>query len=811
MTLQDVHTETNGHRDLNSDPNQHDAKKPKPIEEESPMQTPEVSKRTPDAQYPPTASGPEVHKREKIAAGFPAMWETMRFVAKEGPVRNLISLAVVNHKGGFDCPSCAWPDPDGDRHMAEFCENGAKAIAWEATDKRIGPEFFNMHSVAELAQQTEQWLGDQGRITQPFVLRRGSNYYEPISWDDAFKMIASELHAMNTPDEALFYTSGRASNESAFVYQLFARMLSTNNLPDCSDMCHESSGLGLTESIGIGKGTVKLEDIENADCIFIIGQNPGTNHPRMLTTLEEAVRKGCKIVSINPLAETGLIRFKHPQKPLDLLGKGTPLACLFMQVRINGDVAALKGIMKEMLEMDDASGGQVFDHNFIENKTHGYQAFTEDLRTTSWEEILEASGLKRETIREAAHIAAKSKRMITCWAMGITQHANGVANVQTITNFNLLRGQIGRPGAGVCPVRGHSNVQGDRTVGIWEQMSDAFLDRLGKEFDFEPPRTHGYDAVRGLQAMHEGKVRVYVGLGGNLLSAGPDTEYAADAFRRTKLSVCISTKLNRNHLITGEQALILPCRGRTEIDIQATGEQFVSCENSMGVVQMSKGVLQPASDQLMSETAIICHIAHYTLLGKTAVDWLALCGNYDTIRGHIQSVVPGFTNYNDRVRHPGGFYLPNPPRDKQEFHTKTGLANFIVHPIPKHNLRNGELMMTSVRSHDQFNTTIYGETDRYRGISGGRRVIFMNIRDIRDRFLNDGQWVDISSTYEGRTRTVKRFKVVAYDIPVGSVATYYPETNPLVPLRHVAEGSNQPASKSVVVTVSPHVEEMATV
>ncbi|MEO8349061.1 MAG: FdhF/YdeP family oxidoreductase [Acidobacteriota bacterium] len=749
---------------------------------------------------------PRIEDRDRTAAGFYAIYETVRFAAKHGPLRSLEGLTAVNQKGGFDCPSCAWPDPDGNRSVAEFCENGAKAVAWEATSKRIGPEFFAKHSIAELAKQPEQWLGDQGRLTHPLVLLRGSNHYEEIRWSDAFELIARELNSLASPDQALFYTSGRASNEAAFTYQLFVRQFGTNNLPDCSNMCHESSGLGLTEAIGIGKGTVKLSDLQKADSIFIIGQNPGTNHPRMLTELEKASRNGCRIVSINPLAETGMIRFKHPQSVKDMLGPGTPIASLFLPVRINGDVAVLKGIMKEMLEMDRASGGRVFDHAFLAEKTSGFEQLVADLDATSWDEIVAGSGVSRDLIRQAAEIAAKSERMITCWAMGLTQHQNGVANVQTVVNFQLLRGQIGRPGAGLCPVRGHSNVQGDRTVGIGEQMSDAFLDALGREFHFAPPRPHGLDTVGGLQAMHEGKVRVYFGLGGNLLSAGPDTEYSADAFRRLRLSVMVSTKLNRNHLVTGEQALILPCLGRTERDVQAGGEQFVTCENSMGVVQESRGTLAPASPHLMSETAIVCHLATAVLGERTKVDWLALCADYDRIRDHIERVVPGFDGYNERVRRPGGFYLPNPPRDRREFRTPTGRANFVVHPPPKWKLGAGELLMMSIRSHDQFNTTIYGQNDRYRGILGGRRVVLMNAGDVEERGLAAGEWVDLTSHFEGEERHARRFLVVPYDIPPGCAATYYPEANPLVPLRHIADGSNQPASKSVVITVARAVE-----
>ncbi len=766
------------------------------------MVTPEISERTPQAQYPMGANVPHVAERDLSAAGFHAISETVKFAAKHGPLRSLAALTAVNQKDGFACPSCAWPEPDGDRSAAEFCENGAQAVAWEATSRRVGPEFFAKHSIAQLAEQPEQWLGDQGRLTHPLVLRRGSQHYEEITWPDAFELIAGELNALASPNEALFYTSGRTSNEAAFAYQLFVRQFGTNNLPDCSNMCHESSGLGLTEAIGIGKGTVKLSDLEIADSLFIVGQNPGTNHPRMLSSLEKAARNGCRIVSINPLAETGMIRFKNPQSVRGLFGGGTPIASLFLPVRINGDVAVLKGIMKEMLDMDRASGGRVFDHAFLAEKTTGFDRFAADLDATSWDEIVSGSGVSRDLIRQAAEIAATSERMITCWAMGLTQHQNAVANVQTVVNFQLLRGQIGRPGAGVCPVRGHSNVQGDRTVGIGEQMSAAFLDALGKEFRFEPPRPNGLDTVGGLQAMHEGKVRVFVGLGGNLLSAGPDTEYTAEAFRRLRLSVMVSTKLNRNHLIAGEQALILPCLGRTEKDVQAGGEQFVTCENSMGVVQASRGTLAPASAHLMSETAIVCHLAAEVLKGRTTVDWLGLCSDYDRIRDHIERVVPGFDDYNQRARRPGGFYLPNPPRDRREFRTPTGRASFYVHPTPTWKLKAGELLMMSIRSHDQFNTTIYGQNDRYRGIFGGRRVVLMNAADVADRGLRAGEWVDLTSHFEGEQRQARQFRVVPYDIPAGCAATYYPEANALVPLRHIADGSNQPASKSVVITVA---------
>jgi molybdopterin-dependent oxidoreductase alpha subunit len=610
------------------------------------------------------------------------------------------------------------------------------------------------------------------------------------------------LRSMTSPDEASFYTSGRASNEAAFMYGLFARQFGTNNLPDCSNMCHESSGTGLTEVIGFGKATVRIEDFANADAIFVIGQNPGTCHPRMLTELQKASRNGCKIVSINPLIESGLMRFKNPQEPFRLFGAGTEMACLFLPIRINGDVAVLKGIMKEMLEEDERTGGQVLAHDFLEHHTECFEEFARDIRNESWDRIVENSGISRELIHQAAEVAIKSERMICSWAMGITQHKNGVSNVQSIVNFALLRGQIGRRGAGICPVRGHSNVQGDRTVGIWEKMSPEFMAALGKEFRFSPPQKHGFDTVCTIEAMHQGKVKVFVGLGGNFLAATPDTNYTSEAIERCKLTVQISTKLNRGHLITGEESLILPCLGRTEADVQAAGPQFLSVEDTTGVVHMSRGTLPPASAFLKSEPAIIAGIAKATLAGNTTVDWDALVNNYDRIRDHIEHVVPGFTQYNARVRQPGGFYLPNGPQEGK-FKTKSARAKFSVHQIPEHNLRDGQLLLTTIRSHDQFNTTIYGETDRYRGISKGRRVVFLNQGDMARLGLQKDQWVDLVSHFETETRRAERFKAIEYEIPLGCAAAYFPETNVLVPIRSVADKSNQPVSKSIVITIEP--------
>jgi molybdopterin-dependent oxidoreductase alpha subunit len=785
------------------------------------------------AEPPPETPGTlHIGERETTASGIPAIYQTARFgLTRMGVVRTLKTLGSLNQKDGFDCPSCAWPDPDSHRSFAEFCENGAKAVSDEAMTARVTPKFFAEHSVAELSKQSDHWLGQQGRLTHPMVLRPGRDHYEPLTWDDAFRLIADTLNSLDSPDEAIFYTSGRTSNEAAFLYQLFVRMYGTNNLPDCSNMCHESSGIGLKETIGIGKGTVKLEDFKKADAIFVIGQNPGTNHPRMLSALQDAARQGCKIVSINPLAETGLMRFAHPQEPLGLLGKGTPIACMFLPVRINGDVALLKGIMKEMLEADERAGGTLLDHTFIREKTVGFEAFADDLRRTPWEEIIENSGISREQICAAADIALKSERMICCWAMGLTQHKNGIANVQAVVNFCLLRGNVGRPGAGLCPVRGHSNVQGDRTMGIYEQMPDSFLDALGSEFHFAPPRHHGYDTVASIQAMHDGRAKFFFGMGGNFLSATPDTEYTAEALRRCRLTVHVSTKLNRAHLVTGETALIFPCLGRTERDVQASGEQFVTVEDSMGIVHASKGVLPPASEHLLSEVAIVCGMAEAVVGGRWSVvgeekfptptphppapflppttdhrppttNWSYLAADYDRIRDHIARVIPGFEDYNRRVREPGGFYLPNGARDGH-FDTPSGRAHFTVHPIPRHDLEPGQFLLMTLRSHDQFNTTIYGLDDRYRGVYNGRRVIFLNLEDIAAEGLTEGQKVDVTSYHRGEERHTDGFTIVAYEIPRRCAAAYFPEANPLVPLRHVAERSNQPASKSVVIRLRP--------
>ncbi len=644
------------------------------------------------------------------------------------------------------------------------------------------------------------------------VKREGATHYEPIEWNEAFELMARELNALPTPNAAAFYTSGRTSNEAAFLYQLFARQFGTNNLPDCSNMCHESSGAALSESIGIGKGCVKLEDFEHADAIFIIGQNPGTNHPRMMTTLEHAKKNGATIVAINPIRETGFISVVNPnpqeyRNPLTFAAKmlanhGTPLADFWLPVRINGDMAAMRGIMKEMLEEEDRHPGVVVDRQFIEQCTVGFDEFAAHVRATPWDQIIESSGLKREQIRAAAEIAMRSKRIICCWAMGLTQHKNAVATIQEVMNFLLLGGNIGKRGAGPCPVRGHSNVQGDRTMGIWERMSDAFLEKLAREFQFNPPREHGTDTVETIKKMHEGEIRFFFGMGGNFLSATPDTEFTAKALQKCRVTAHVSTKLNRAHLITGEIAVILPCLGRSEIDLQESGEQFVTVEDSMGIINASRGHAKPASEHLKSEPAIVAALAKATLGSRSTVDWDALVGDYDRIRDHIEHVVAGFDDFNARIRK-DIFYLPNDARDRRKFNNKEGKAKFIISEVTPFELRPGQYLMTTVRSHDQFNTTIYGLSDRYRGVYNGRRVIFMNADDIRSAGLRQGQLVDLTSYYKDETRVARHFMVAPMEIARGCTATYFPEANVLVSINNSADRSNTPVSKSVVIGIAP--------
>ena len=747
-----------------------------------------------------------IGKPSKFAAGIPAVVQSLKYAAANlGVVNGARMLLQLNQTDGFDCPGCAWPDPaDGERSHAEFCENGAKAASEENTRKRIEPSFFREHSVEELSQRSDYWLAKQGRITAPMVLRKGATHYEPISWDAAFWLIADRLNALDHPDEAAFYTSGRTANETAFIWQLFVRQFGTNNLPDCSNMCHESSGTALSDSIGIGKGTATLDDVHDAGVIIDLGHNPGTCHPRMLSALQVTKRNGGKIIAINPLPETGLMRFQHPQHALQVLtGRSTQLADLFLPVRINGDVAILQGLMKEMIAAEDLKPGSAFDHDFIREHTIGFEPYIQHLREADWNVIVEESGISRAQIAEAARMVMSSDRLIVAWAMGLTQHRNAVSSIQECMNLLLLKGAIGRKGAGALPVRGHSNVQGDRTMGIWERATPEFLASLGREFAFSPPEKHGYDTVETLRAMHAGKVKVFVAMGGNFLSATPDTDYTAAALRRCTLTAHVAIKLNRSHLIAGDEALILPTIGRSERDVQAGREQFVSVENSMGIVSKSQGRLDPPSGDLLSEPVIVARMAKATLGARSTVQWDALVADYDRIRDHIEHVIPGFDDYNRRVRVPGGFSLPNLPRDKREWATNTRKANFTIHPIPRTVLQPGQLVMMTVRSHDQFNTTIYGMDDRYRGIRGERRVIFMHADDIAERGLHANQVVDLTSHFEGETRIARHFIVVPYEIPRKCAATYFPETNVLVPVNSVAERSNTPTSKYVVITVAP--------
>ena len=734
-----------------------------------------------------------IGKPGSSAGGIPAVTAALKMsIEQMGLARTASTLLDVNQKKGFDCPGCAWPDPDDRRSLVEFCENGAKAVAEEATLKRITPDFFSTKSVEELSRQTDFWLSQQGRLTCPMHLPKGESHYVPVTWEKAFTIIGKALNDLASPNHAAFYTSGRTSNEAAFLYQLFVRLFGTNNLPDCSNMCHESSGVALTRTIGSGKGTVSLKDFEFADCIIVIGQNPGTNHPRMLTTLQEAARRGCRIISINPLEETGLKRFRHPQELSGIIGRGTQLASHHIPVKINGDVALLKGIQKAILEEPVPA----IDQEFISSYTSGFQSYQDDILQESWKKIVDGSGIAEKDIREIATVISQSKAMICCWAMGLTQHQNAVANIQEIVNLLLLGGHFGRPGAGACPVRGHSNVQGDRTMGIFERPTPQFLASLGKEFGFTPPQKHGLDTVEAIESMHRGDVKVFFALGGNFLSATPDTAYTAKALSHCSLTVQVSTKLNRSHLITGEEALILPCLGRTERDIQDGGMQFVSVENSMGIVHSSEGQLSPASPDLLSEPAIVAGVAKATL----GVNWDDYIANYDKIRERISKVIPGFEDFNSRVRDPGGFSLPHAVRDHREFCTPEKKALFTINQIPQLEVAPAQFVMATIRSHDQYNTTIYGMEDRYRGIHQGRRVILMNSDDISAQKFTDGEIVDVISHHRGVQRRAKNFRIVPYEIPRGCVASYFPETNVLVPIDNFAEGSQTPASKSIVVS-----------
>jgi molybdopterin-dependent oxidoreductase alpha subunit len=749
----------------------------------------------------------EVSQPKEWAAGIPGVLHSMQPAIKHmGLSRTEKTLLALNQKHGFDCMSCAWPDPDH-RKTFEFCENGAKAVTWEATPVVIASEFWEEHPVSELRQRTEYWLGMQGRLTEPVYKPAGEDHYRPVSWDEAFGILGRKLNGLASPDEAAFYTSGRTSNEAAFIYQLFVRAFGTNNLPDCSNMCHESSGWAMGRTIGIGKATITYDDFAKAQLIIIMGQNPGTNHPRMLTALEEAKEAGAEIVAVNPLPEAGLLRYKNPQKVKGIIGHGTDLADQFLQIRVGGDMALLQAISKRVLDAEARNPGTVLDHDFVSEHCEGLDELKAHLDGLDDEAVLAATGLRSDEIDELAARYLKADRVIITWAMGITQHKKAVATIKEIINLLLLRGNIGKPGAGASPIRGHSNVQGDRTMGIWEQMPPAFLDALGKEFSFDPPREHGADAVETIRRMRDGGIKVFVALGGNLVAAISDTHAAEAAMENTDLTVQISTKLNRSHTVTGSEALILPTMGRTEIDLQESGPQFVSVEDTVCAVHPSAGRVEPVAPNLLSEVAIVCRIARETVAGKSSADWAGFEKNYDLIREHISHVVAGCENYNDKIRQEGGFVLPNGPRDSRTFPTPTGKAMLTVNHLESIDRPAGTLILQSVRSHDQFNTTIYGYNDRYRGIKKGRDVVFVSPEDIAELGLSDGQFVDIHGVYEDNVeRVMRKLRVVSYPTASGCAATYYPEANVLVPLDSVAEGSNTPASKAVIVRLEPSAE-----
>ena len=762
----------------------------------------EESNDIPAAENPGKFTGITLGPQKKAAAGVPAIFKSLQHVFGEaGIVRGLKALNKLNTKDGFDCPSCAWPDPDDERSgLGEYCENGAKAVADEATTKAIGADFFANNSVSELALLSDFEIGKKGRIAEPMYLPQGATHYQPITWDDAFNKMATSLNELASPDEAIFYTSGRTSNEAAFLYQLFVREYGTNNLPDCSNMCHESSGVALGESLGVGKGSVKLHDLYEAEVIIILGQNPGTNHPRMLTALQKAKANGAIIISINPLPETGLMGFNNPQKLKGILGINSALTDLFLPIKINGDMPLLQAIELLLLQEELKSPGKIFDHTFIDKNTEGYEAFAGHLLQQNMQQLSEACGIAIADIQQAANLLKDKTKIIACWAMGLTQHKNAVDTIKEIVNLLLLKGSIGKPGAGTCPVRGHSNVQGDRTMGIYEKPSQEFLQTLQSNFNFVPPQHHGYDVVDSIKAMHEEKAKVFFAMGGNFLSATPDTTYTAEALRKCKLTVHVSTKLNRSHLVHGSEALILPCLARSDKDVVNSQTQFVSCENSMSVVQQSKGILKPVSDNLLSEPAIVCMLAKATLGSRSQVNWDKYLQHYDHIRDDIERTIPGFEQYNERVRKPAGFYLPNCNREGN-FDTGTKKAQFNIATFSPTVLETDELLMMTIRSHDQFNTTIYGLDDRYRGIYNERRVIMMNQADMNDRQLKQGDIVDLINDADGRQRTAHKFIVIPYPIPKGCAATYFPETNVLVPISSVAEKSNTPVSKGVVIKV----------
>ncbi len=745
-------------------------------------------------------SGIRLQQPMDYAAGTAGVKEALRHGFKEmGIVRSMRALLEMNQEDGFDCPSCAWPNPEKANKIAEYCENGAKALADEATNKHIDGAFFKAYSVERLSQLTDYELNGFGRITEPLVLRPGKINYEPISWQGAYTLITDTLRQLPSPDEAIFYTSGRSSNEAAYLYGMFARAFGTNNMPDCSNMCHESSGVALSETLGIGKGSIKLEDLYEAEVVIVAGQNPGTNHPRMLSALEKCKRNGGKVISINPLEEAGLVNFRNPQKIKGILGSGMDIADIHLQVKINQDIPLLKLLLRKLVALDKI-GGKVLDHEFIKRYTDGYEDLVEDLGRYRDETLLELCGVGAEAIEEAALLLAKKTKIVVCWAMGLTQHKNGVANIREYVNLLLLKGALGKPNAGTCPVRGHSNVQGDRSVGIMHFVNKELNERIEKHLGFVPPHTEGFDTVGAIRAMHQGTAKVFVCLGGNFLMAAPDTEYTAEALQRCELTVQVSTKLNRTHLVTGKTGLILPTYGRSEKDMKAGSLRYLTMEDSMGRVRQSRGLLKPASDRIKSEPELIAELADTYFKGGHPVNWKAMGEDYDLIRQSIDKVAKGFEDTGRRSVG-AGYYLPNNVRELDFSMLPRGKAQLTINPLPDHRLEKDELMLMTIRSHDQFNTTIYGLDDRYRGVYNERRVVFMNPKDMEARNLKKQDIVDISSDYDGTRRTARHFLVVPYNLPKGNIAAYFPETNVLIPYDHHALGSKTPISKSIRVRV----------
>lgn len=759
------------------------------------------SKRTISVVGPEEPGDLRLTRPQSYAAGLSAVRVALNHAMREMGIRRSFQvLSRLNQTEGMDCPGCAWPDPNKRSSLGEFCENGVKAVSEEATTKQVTPEFFAQHSITELSGWTDYEIGKSGRLTDPVILRPGSHHYESLSWQEAFDLIAEQLRALEDPNEAIFYTSGRSSNEAAFLYGLFVRSFGTNNLPDCSNMCHESSGVALTQTLGIGKGSVTLKDFGHAEVVIVIGQNPGTNHPRMLSALQSCKASGGRIVTINPLEEPALVRFKNPQEIKGLVGRGTAITDYFLQVRINEDVALLKLIMKRLAHLDVS--GDVFDHAFIKEHTAGYEEFLKDLEACSDSELLDRCGVDSREIDRVVKLLAAKKRIIICWAMGLTQHRNAVDNIKACVNLLLLKGSVGIKGGGTCPVRGHSNVQGDRTVGINHRVSQPLNKAIHKVFGFIPPEAPGLDVVHSIQAMHDGRARVFISLGGNLVSAASDTHYTGRALQNCDLTVSISTKLNRTHLVPGRTSLILPTLGRTEQDVFDGKIRFVTVENSMGRVHRSKGTLGAASEALKSEPEIIAGMANSYFGDDSPVDWKDLVRDYDRIRDKISEVCVGFEDY--AVRSKGtGFDLPNNSRIGDFSKLPGGKAQFSICQLADYALEKGEFLMMTIRTHDQFNTTIYGMDDRYRGIYNERRVILISEADIRNAHFKAGDVVDLISRYNGQTRRAHNFRLVPYRIPEGNIATYFPEANVLVPIDHFADQSGTPASKSVVVRIEP--------